>query len=192
MTPDVTLIMLEGVPARFESSEKIFDRMVALGNWGAVQYIAQPMTYEEAMRWEAGGALKYVETSHALICTWDGFIANPHLWRNEWLEYDYIGAPWPAFWNVGHRVGNSGFSLQSKRFLKVARRHALLFEGAGDVWLCRTMEGRFRELKIKYAPVEVAAAFSWEHYIEEGLAGPDRSFGFHGWVAGKQPSDYYK
>jgi hypothetical protein len=37
----------------------------------------------------------------------------------------------------------------------------------------------------------VAAVFSWEHRIEEGLADRDKSFGFHGWVDGKQQEDYY-
>ena len=27
----------------------------------------------------------------------DGHIVNPHLWTNEFLKYDYIGAPWPKF-----------------------------------------------------------------------------------------------
>jgi len=53
------------------------------------------------------------------------------------------------------------------------------------------MEQGFRDNGIKYAPVNVAAAFSWEHYIEENTAGPDRSFGFHGWVAGKTAEQYY-
>jgi hypothetical protein len=43
---------------------------------------------------------------------------------------------------------------------------------------------------MKYAPVEIAAKFSWEHYIEEGDCGPACSFGFHGWVAGKTADQY--
>jgi hypothetical protein len=144
------------------------------------------------MHWELGRFADYIDTSHALICTHDGFIANPHLWQDSWLEYDMIGAPWPAFWNVGHRVGNTGFTLQSQKFLQMAAKAEALWKGeAGDVFLCRTMEQGFRDNGIKYAPVNVAAAFSWEHYTEENTAGPDRSFGFHGWVAGKSAEQYY-
>ena len=144
------------------------------------------------MHWELGRFADYFDTSHALICTHDGFIANPHLWDDSWLEYDMLGAPWPAFWNVGHRVGNTGFTLQSQRFLQMAAKAEALWKGEpGDVFLCRTMEQGFRDNGIKYAPVNVASTFSWEHYIEENTAGPDRSFGFHGWVAGKTRDQYY-
>jgi hypothetical protein len=74
----------------------------------------------------------------------------------------------------------------------MASKAEALWKGeAGDVFLCRTMEQGFRDNGIKYAPVDVAAAFSWEHFIEENTAGPDRSFGFHGWVAGKTREQYY-
>jgi hypothetical protein len=163
-----------------------------LGGFGDAVYIAEDCTYQQAMHWELGRFSDYFDTSHALVCTHDGFISNPHLWQDSWLEYDMVGAPWPAFWNVGHRVGNTGFTLQSQKFLQMAAKAEALWKGeAGDVFLCRTMEQGFRDNGIKYAPVDVAAAFSWEHYIEENTAGPDRSFGFHGWVAGKSADQYY-
>lgn len=38
---------------------------------------------------------------------------------DEFLKYDYIGAPWP---HLGNRVGNGGFSLRSKDFcLKICK-----------------------------------------------------------------------
>jgi len=192
MNKDVTLIVFEGVKARHEQSEKLFNHLCGLGGFGDAVYIAEDCTYQQAMHWELGRFADYFDTSHALICTHDGFISNPHLWQDSWLEFDMIGAPWPAFWNVGHRVGNTGFTLQSQKFLQMASKAEALWRGeAGDVFLCRTMEQGFRDNGIKYAPVNVAAAFSWEHYIEENTAGPDRSFGFHGWVAGKTAEQYY-
>ncbi len=71
---------------------------------------------------------RYVDTEHVLIVQYDGFILNPRLWRDEFLDYDYIGAPWfVADWLVqdftfpkrllGTRiVGNGGFSLRSKKY----------------------------------------------------------------------------
>jgi hypothetical protein len=192
MNKDVTLIVFEGLKSRHEQSGKLFKHLCGLGGFGDAVYIAEDCTYQQAMHWELGRFADYFDTSHALICTHDGFISNPHLWDDSWLEYDMIGAPWPAFWNVGHRVGNTGFTLQSQKFLQMASKAEALWKGeAGDVFLCRTMEQGFRDNGIKYAPVDVAAAFSWEHYVEENTAGPDRSFGFHGWVAGKSAEQYY-
>ncbi len=36
----------------------------------------------------------YVATPFALVIQYDGFILNPDAWRDEFLDYDYIGAPW--------------------------------------------------------------------------------------------------
>ena len=186
MNKDVTLIVFEGLKTRHEQSEKLFNHLCGLGGFGDAVYIAEDCNYQQAMHWELGRFADYIDTSHALICTHDGFIANAHLWQDAWLDYDMVGAPWPASWNVGHRVGNTGFTLQSQKFLEMASKAEPLWKGeAGDVFLCRTMEKEFKSNGIKYAPVDVASAFSWEHYIEEKTAGADRSFGFHGWVAGK-------
>ncbi len=37
---------------------------------------------------------KYIETEFAILIHDDGFIVNPESWREEFLNYDYIGAPW--------------------------------------------------------------------------------------------------
>ena len=37
----------------------------------------------------------HIETSHCLLIQSDGFVIFPHQWDDTWLEYDYIGAPWP-------------------------------------------------------------------------------------------------
>src|SRR6266850_1256662 len=55
---------------------------------------------------------QYVKTSHILTIQWDGWVINPHLWNDDWLQYDYIGAPWDD-----GCVGNGGFSLRSKRLM---------------------------------------------------------------------------
>lgn len=61
----------------------------------------------------------------------DGFIINPNLWDDEFLNYDYIGAPWSdgliqstdaVFNDVKNSrkyslVGNGGFSLRSRKLL---------------------------------------------------------------------------
>ncbi|NBP03268.1 MAG: hypothetical protein EBU90_24925, partial [Proteobacteria bacterium] len=36
----------------------------------------------------------YVDTDFCLVCQTDGFIINPHLWNDDFYNYDYIGAKW--------------------------------------------------------------------------------------------------
>ena len=37
----------------------------------------------------------YIQTDFALIVHYDGFVVHPESWRDEFLDYDYIGSPWP-------------------------------------------------------------------------------------------------
>ena len=58
--------------------------------------------YSEFMIKELGN---YIDTEFCLVIQADGFIINPKLWDNDWLNYDYIGAPW---WYDSDNVGNGG------------------------------------------------------------------------------------
>src|SRR5574340_709517 len=42
-----------------------------------------------------GIAPAYVQTSHLLTIQWDGWVLDGAKWQEEFLKYDYIGAPWP-------------------------------------------------------------------------------------------------
>jgi hypothetical protein len=135
---------------------------------------------------------KYVDTEYVLLVQYDGFILNPGSWEDDFLHYDYIGAPWlVADWSVndfdfpealrGTRVvGNGGFSLRSKRFLETSAR--LADEGAfkkyhpEDVVLCVWDRKIVEAAGIDFAPPEVAARFS----IEGDDDVYDKQFGFHG------------
>src|SRR5262249_51046219 len=58
----------------------------------------------------------YTPSAFNLLVQYDSFVVHPAAWTNEFLKYDYIGAKWP--WQPpGHRVGNSGFCLRSKKLL---------------------------------------------------------------------------
>ena len=67
----------------------------------------------------------YINTQHCLTIQYDGFILHPDKWNEEWLQYDYIGAPWPPFYRNREnkdelvRVGNGGFSLRSNKFINM-------------------------------------------------------------------------
>ena len=188
----VTLLVVEGVKSRWDQTQRVFDHCRRLFDFGAEHYLALDISREECLAMEAGGFLPYVETPHVLICTWDGFIVNPELWRHDWLEYDMIGAPWPEHWTK-HRVGNTGFTLQSRKFLQTAQAHRASYPSGqpGDVWLCQTMHDQFVAEGIKYAPVEEAAPFSFEHPALGSGWDQSLSFGFHGWVSGKSQQSYY-
>ncbi|MCX6715816.1 MAG: DUF5672 family protein [Candidatus Taylorbacteria bacterium] len=138
---------------------------------------------------------KYISTSHVLLIQYDGFILNPSAWSDEFLEYDYVGAPWlVADWSVDKFdfpkellgkfvVGNGGFSLRSKRFLNICTQ--LTVEGAFkkyhpedvalSVWNRELLESR----GIRFAPVELAKRFSYEAEDDENNAW-NGQFGFHG------------
>ena len=117
----------------------------------------------------------HLQTDHVLVVQWDGFILNPQCWDERFLDFDYIGAPWPQF-DDGHDVGNGGFSLRSKRLLEACRDERLVSGHPEDVAIARTNRPRLEtEHGIRFAPRHVAERFAFER----GQAtGP--TFGFHG------------
>lgn len=123
----------------------------------------------------------YIDTDYVLTIQNDGFVLNPTLWDDVFLEYDYIGAPWR---NIDHykgiRVGNGGFSLRSKNFLEICKNKC---QGIGfneDHMVCIEYRHIFLQNNIKYAPVEIAMKFSLEFPIDECEFDLSKTFGFHG------------
>jgi len=121
----------------------------------------------------------------------DGWILNPGLWDKHFLAWDFIGAPWPRSWRLSARVGNSGFSLRSRSFCQATATHAQRYAGEGyDVFACRSLRETFLSAGIRYAPLDVAGRFSWEHTCDDAPTGPDTSFGFHGWHCGRDKTQF--
>lgn len=123
----------------------------------------------------------YIDTQYALIVHHDGFVVNPSSWKKEFLDYDYVGSPWPLPKDdkrfrdeVGNvvRVGN-GVSLRSKLLMEYPRKEKLLWEKTDsgdyneDCFLCCKYRKRMEEAGIKYAPFEVAVYFGREHILPE-------------------------
>ena len=74
---------------------------------------------------------KYFETSHCLIVQADSFVVNSDLWKDEFLNFDYIGGPWPDEIKINSNltlhlkknpVGNGGFSLRSRKLAKATSK----------------------------------------------------------------------
>lgn len=123
---------------------------------------------------------KYVDTDFCLSIQTDGFVINPDIWSDEFLMYDYIGAPWPSLaWNRKNRVGNGGFRLESKRLLNLCSN--LIWKGENDdVMITNTHKEYFEQNGCKFPTIEIAAKFSLEHPIPEIEYNLDNCFGFHG------------
>ncbi len=141
---------------------------------------------------------RYIDTEHCLVVQGDGFVINPKKWSQRFLEYDYVGAPWPlrndAFidpFGSHRRVGNGGFSLRSKKLLEVPRHTEIPWDvnqgnfykhmDAGllheDGNICVHNRHLYEEAGCVFAPTKVAAKFSQEIFVPE--ARWVRPFGFH-------------
>lgn len=117
-----------------------------------------------------------VRTEFMMIVHWDSWILRPECWRDEFLNYDYIGAPWLyPFYNVG----NSGFSIRSTEMARYIARNEKLLEHAfpDDAVICRRHRPHLDEHGFRFAPSEVAAHFAFERSL---LYPVDQIFGFHG------------
>ena len=139
---------------------------------------------------------KYIDTEFCLTFQGDGFIINPQLWDNNFLNYDYIGAPWVD--QTINRVGNGGFSLRSQKFMHSAKtleyNSKIQFQPhvpAGklvtpeDWFVCCYHYSTMTKLGVKFADFDTAYKFSVEHpspykkYDRHNLV-TYNSFGFHG------------
>lgn len=120
---------------------------------------------------------KYIKTEFCMIVQIDGFPINYDAWNEDFLRYDYIGAPW-LYENFppSEMVGNSGFSMRSKRLMDEIIKYDYSYEenGPEDVFICREKGDELRENKIKFAPINLAQSFSVENMIY------NMQFGFHG------------
>lgn len=181
MRPDlnrVTLILADH--RRPASAVRLLTAHVAAMDFGDVRLLNFFQGEPQFNYWENFEAWKYVQTRFAMFVQFDGYVVRPDLWDARFLHYDYIGAPWPADWQVHqtgkHRVGNGGFSIKSRALLQRVARLPWL-DVPGDVLVCC----RYRELLeaegFSFAPPEVAARFSVEHRVPET---PAATFGFHG------------
>jgi|SRR5215469_10195334 len=197
--PNVTLIAYDN-SAQPDRTIKVLHECASLIQFGAVVFVLREMPsscvvngtvhfapeigYAAAMQFEVTEIHKYVPTDFALFVSHDGTILNEDAWRDEWLCFDYIGAPWPK-WLCDRfpdfRVGNSGFCLKSRAFMRNCAELGGAFNPntPGDVFTSQTIRPQLESRGMKYAPLEVAADFSWELNIEEFPNGRPDAFGHH-------------
>lgn len=204
--PNVTLVAADCVDIDriFEAAEKCQEKIefASLKIFSSIRpqstgfvyrdtfFIDPIKTKEEYSWWIMKELAKYITTSHVLIFQHDGYVLNPSAWDDEWLQYDYIGAPW-HFGDPKHPVGNGGFSLRSKKLMDIVANHpdiypmneaGVSFQKEEDHVIARIFgEMLTKQYGIKFAPIEVAEKFSIEAY---GVKPPGNKyngqFGFHG------------
>lgn len=142
---------------------------------------------DDYSRFMAYSLCDYINSEFALIVHNDAYVLRPDKWLNSFLEYDYIGAPWPKnihFTNEGVnvRIGNGGFSLRSRKMLNALNELKLPFTDNGtgyyheDGIICVYYRKKLEEYGIAFAPVYLSAHFALEKDCEESDYQP---FGFH-------------
>lgn len=133
---------------------------------------------------------KHVDTDFCISVQHDGWIVKPDCWDEKFLDFDYIGAPWEysesaymTDYGEHVRVGNGGVSLKSKKMLQMPIDLGLeLKQEQGyyneDGNCCVYHRRTLLDNGIRYAPVELAAKFSREKWID-GIS-RENAFAFHG------------
>jgi len=143
---------------------------------------------------------KYFTTSHCLIVQSDSFVVNSNLWKEEFLQYDYIGAPWSNKIQINpnlvlhlekNTVGNGGFSLRSHKLTETTAKidfNSLKFPiKSEDIIICHYLYKEMLNNGIRFAPPKLAAQFSMENVNHIHGQDVNTVFGFHG----KHLRDYF-
>ncbi len=190
--PQVTLVALSGIGYQQQENAAAIKRSCEGIEWGEVKYIqlgsvTDINSWNEAVVYDLW---RYVDTDFAMFIHGDGYVIRPDLWNPVWLNYDFIGAPWPlpqddySYRSPNGeliRVGNS-VSLRSKRLLELPSTLDIPWKSYygntnEDGFITCHNRDIFESYGCKFAPLEVAVHFSKEHEIPEnkGL----ETFAFH-------------
>ncbi len=136
---------------------------------------------------------EHINTEFALIVHADGFVIHPEKWRDNFLNYDYIGSPWPlpendyAYRDADGeicRVGNS-VSIRSKRLMEYPSKHDCPWVPVDDgfynedIFICCHLKKEMEKEGIRIAPLSEAVYFAREHSLPENKG--IEPFAFHKW-----------
>jgi hypothetical protein len=142
----------------------------------------------------------YIKTDYCLIIQTDGFILNPKLWNDDFLNYDFIGAPLSDFeswlnlqnndfiekWKKNNFDDykwpqNGGFSLRTKKLLKASAECPFpVIDIAEDNYINVYHREWFEMKGLKFAPKDLAYEFSVENPLKNYKYDFKNCFGFHG------------
>ena len=113
---------------------------------------------------------KYITDDFCLNVQHDSTIIDSNKWTDQYLNYDYIGAPWPMHIiqatdmvagridNIPNVVGNGGFSLRTRKFVEESAKLGWEHKNE-DLNICVFNYERMTQAGIRFAPPELAAQF---------------------------------
>ena len=180
------------IPAILKSMEEL------PGSIGLLLSAAKPENLPDQIEWQQIGYLGYqqysvfvmhslhsfINTDYCLIVQDDGWILNGKNWREEFYNYDYIGAPCHAAivnnelklyftWLEDKErivIQNGGISLRSKRLLQAPNKYGLTHIPAQDINLWNEdvqLSGIYRPVLeaygLRFAPEFLAKHFAIEY-----------------------------
>jgi len=217
--PNVTLAAIDGVGTSTNDYIKIFDTCSEKISYGDKVLITadkdlveldgvrihhiDKMDYLDFNVYLCTKMHTHINTSHMLYVQEDGFVLNGSAWRDEFLDYDYIGTPWLeddftlnnlCLGREEDAVAGGGFSMRSKKFLDAASVLPYNREIASyvneDFFLCGRQHAKPHMLEqgIEYAPLELAKRFglgqkNLAELFDKGYIKKEEIFGFHGMLA---------
>lgn len=190
--PNVTLVAVTGKDR--EAHKKALEYSCRNIEFGSVKLIEHDSeTIDDWSKFIVYDLGDHIDTEFALLIHADGFVVNPDMWREEWLHYDYIGAPWPlptddfSYRDIQgkiQRVGNS-VSLRSKKLLDLPKKLGMEWKSFHgfyneDGYIAVNMKHIFDENGCKFAPFEEALLFGRENPLPENES--VNPFCFHKWA----------
>lgn len=208
LLPEITLVAVSSVD--LDNTQLALKKSCRDIQFGAVKFLSSaqpfqidpdidyvrvpPMDLRGYSKFILGDLIRFIDTPFCLVVQADGFVLNPHSFSREFLDYDYVGAPWPAKLSLQpgntivemnkNRVGNGGFSLRSAKLLETTAQidfDALAFPTASeDMIVCHYLYDEMIGQGIRFPSPEIAARFSIES--QGSFFGQDleSAFGFHG------------
>jgi hypothetical protein len=128
-------------------------------------------------RWPA----LFVETDFGIVVQHDGFAQHREHWTDEFLEYDYVAAPFPIGISRGRgRMGSGGFCLRSKKLMEACRKIELRPGILEDSFITLEKRAEFESFGCRFAPVPLGVRFSIDLALEDYPGWTtDMSWGFH-------------
>jgi hypothetical protein len=200
---NITAVCLQGRDNNFDGtltkrSKKLLEYMVSIIDFNKIIFISpvdpevegvtyihtEPVNYYHYNMWCIKELTKYVNTDYCLLFQDDGFPLNPEYWGDEFLNYDYVGAPLPEGSNILHnedeRIGGGGFTLRSKKLLDLTSKW-IDYDGTvnEDTLICSINRNKLIEKDLKICPHTIARKFVIQTPIDENHT-IYNTFGFHG------------
>ena len=134
---------------------------------------------------------EYIDDKHIMIIHPDGFPINLHLWSDEFLKYDYLGAAWgswvgytPMHYAMGWMEGgNGGFNIRSKKLMDLCKTvqidHEIKANFQEDGFICGHLRPWLKQNGCKFAPYEIQKLWALETPLDDHHNDVNQTFGFH-------------